>query len=141
MSEQDARLEGYSVWEGIDKFEDYIGPLYYKECEDGSVKCAFVAEEKHVNGQKSLHGGMLMSFADYALFMFAQPSLVGHRAVTVSFSSDFTAGASQGAFVESTGEIVHETGGMLFMRGTVFSEETVLLNFTAVLKKIRPVSA
>lgn len=137
MSEHDARLAGYRLWEGIDNFEDYVGPLYYKQCEDGSVRCAFIAEEKHVNGQKSLHGGMLMTFADYALFMFAQPALNGQRALTVSFSSDFTAGASEGEFIEATGEIVHETGGMLFMRGKVLSGDTVLLNFTAVLKKLR----
>ena len=137
MGERDVRLEGYAEWKGIDAFEDYVGPMYYKQEDDGEVRCAFVTAAKHVNGQGALHGGMLMTFADYALFMFARKSLAGQRAVTVSFSSDFTAGVGEGEFVEATGEVVHETGGLLFLRGKVFCEGTVLLNFTAVLKKLR----
>ena len=137
MGDRDARLEGYSEWKGFDAFEDYVGPLYYKEADDGEVRCAFVAADKHVNGQSVLHGGMLMTFADFALFLVARKALGGQRAVTVSFSSDFTAGIGEGELIEATGEVVHETGGLLFMRGRVFCEETTLLRFSAVLKKLR----
>ena len=137
MVKKDSRLEGYSVWKGVDRFEDYVGPLYYKTDADGTVRCAFIIDEKHVNGQNSVHGGMLMTFADYAVFVIAQDALQDKRAVTVSFTCDFTAGAKMGTFVESTGEIVHQTGGMVFMRGTVFSEESVLLRYSALLKKFR----
>ena len=137
MGDRDARLEGYAECEGFDAFEDYVGPLYYKEEEDGEVRCAFVVDGKHVNGQNALHGGMLMTFADYALFLFARKALGNQRAVTVSFSSEFTAAVGEGEFIEATGEVVHETGGLLFVRGKVFCEDTVLLNFSAVLKKLR----
>ncbi|MCH7960070.1 MAG: PaaI family thioesterase [Candidatus Hydrogenedentes bacterium] len=133
----DARLAGYSQWEGVDPFEDYIGPLFYKE-EDGIYRCAFVVTRKHVNGQGGLHGGMMMSFADYALFMFARNHLEGGRAVTVTFNAEFASVAQEGEFVEATGEVVHETRGMLFMRGSVFSGDRVILNFSGVLKKLRP---
>lgn len=133
----DERLEGYSVWHGHDPFEDFVGPLYFKD-EGDSSRCAFVVDERHVNGQAGLHGGMLMTFGDYALFLFAQTHLKGIRAVTVSFNAQFTAVAHVGDFVEATGEVVHETGGMLFMRGKITSGERLLLNFSAVLKKLRP---
>ena len=137
MAVAEERLEGYSLWERQDPFEDYVGPLYYKQ-EDGQYKCAFVVNENHVNGQKGIHGGMLMTFADFALFIIAQDHLKESRAVTVSFNSEFTAVAHLGDFVQATGEVVHETRGMLFMRGTVFSDEAVLLSFSSVLKKVRP---
>lgn len=137
MTAVDKRLDGYSQWEGVDAFEDFVGPLYYKEV-DGENRCAFVVTENHVNGQQGLHGGMLMTFADYALFMFARKQLEGQRAVTVTFNSQFTAVSRLGDFVESTGEIVHETRKMLFLRGTVFTSDTILLNFSAVLKKTGP---
>lgn len=137
MAVIDERLKGYSQWEGIDPFEDFVGPLHYKEV-DGENRCAFIVTERHINGQRGLHGGMLMTFADYALFMFARKHLEGQHAVTVSFNSQFTAVSKLGDFVEATGEVVHETRGMLFLRGTVFTADTVLLNFSAVLKKIGP---
>ena len=137
VGDRDARLEGYREWKSFDAFEDYVGPLYYKEADDGEIRCAFVAADNHVNGQSVLHGGMLMTFADYAVFLFARKALGNQRAVTVSFSSDFTAAVGEGEFIEATGEVVHETGGLLFMRGRVFCEETTLLRFSAVLKKLR----
>ena len=80
---------------------------------------------------------MLMTFADYSLFVLAQDVLRDRHSVTVSFTCDFTAGAGVGEFVEATGEVVHETRSLVFMRGTVFSEKSVLLRFSALLKKTR----
>ena len=132
----DARLAGYLQWESVDPFEDYIGPFYYKEEED-TYRCAFVVAAKHINGQGGLHGGMMVSFADYALFMFARNHLAGARAVTVTLNSEFASAAIEGEFLEATGEVVHETRGMLFLRGTIFSGDRVILNFSGVLKKLR----
>ena len=133
----DHRLEGYTEWHGHDPFEDYVGPLYHKVV-NGECRCAMIVDERHVNGQQGVHGGMLMTFADYSLFLIAQARLADIRAVTVTFTAQFTAVKRIGEFVECTGEVVHETRGMLFMRGTVFCGDTVLLNFTSTLKKLRP---
>ena len=137
MTDLDERLAGYRQWENSDPFEDYVGPLYYKEEKD-NYRCAFVVDERHINGQGGLHGGMMMTFGDYAVFFFAKRHLKDIRAVTVTFNSELCAGAGVGDFIEATGEVVHETGGMLFMRGTLFRGETTLLNFSSVLKKLRP---
>lgn len=138
MTETDPRLDGYQKWEGFDPFEEQSGPFYFKEEADGSYRCAFISEAKHMNGQGAMHGGALMTFADYAMFVIARPALEGISAVTVSFTSEFTAAAWTDEFVESTGEIVHETGGMVFVRGTIFSGDRTLLNYSGVLKKLRP---
>ncbi len=135
----DERLKGYKTWEeGHDPFEDFVGPLYFQEDGEGR-RCAFIADERHVNGGGFMHGGMLMSFADFALFVIARSSLEeGIHAVTVSFNADFTASVYPGDFVEATGEVVHETGSMIFIRGTVFVGDRTVLRFSGVIKKIRP---
>lgn len=131
----DPRLKDYEVWDGEEPFEDYIGPLYFKPTGSGSYTCAFVAERRHCNGSGNLHGGMLMSFADYALFMIARDELEGTGgSVTISFASEFVAAARQGAFVEATGEVIRRTGSLVFVRGTIFTGETTLLNFSGILK-------
>lgn len=134
----DPRLNGYEKWEGFDPFEEQSGPYFFKQQEDGAYRCAFIAEAKHMNGQGSMHGGAMMTFADYVMFVVARPAIENTPAVTVTCNSEFTSAASIGEFIEGTGEIVHETGSMVFVRGKILAGDRMLLNFSGVLKKLRP---
>lgn len=131
---------GFKGWDGTDPFEDHAGPYFYKKDEAGEVICAFEAGPHHCNGGGFLHGGALMTFADYSLFCFATDVLDG-PAVTVSFSSEFTAAAAGEGIVYSRGEIVQNTGSMVFLRGQVFTGEQgntrTLLNFSGIVKRVK----
>ena len=65
-------------------FETNNGPFWHRMEDDGSVRCAFRVEKKHLNGGSNVHGGCFMSFADYCLFAIAAPMLQG-PGVTMSF--------------------------------------------------------
>lgn len=131
----DPRLNGYSEWKGYDAFEDHVGPLYYKK-NDAGYRGAFVVRDYHVNGQGAVHGGMLMTFADYAIFIIAWDSLRDRSGVTITFTAEFTAMAVTGDFVEAVGEVIRETGSLIFLKGSIVSGDTVLMNFSAVIKKL-----
>jgi acyl-coenzyme A thioesterase PaaI-like protein len=137
MSELDKRLVGWEKWEGFDAFEDHCGPMFFRKIE-GQDCSRLLLTEKHMNGQDNLHGGMLMTFADYVLFVLARDRLDGQRAVTVSFSCDFIATAGEGDMLEGSGEVIRETGRMMFLRGLVTCGDSTLLNFSGVLRKIKP---
>ena len=138
------RLAGYQTWEGHDPFEDHAGPFYFRKTEDGEILCAFEAVKKHCNGGGFLHGGLLMTFADFSLFAIAQDVLDG-PAVTVSFNSEFTAAATAGDFIEARGDVVQNTGSMVFLRGQVFTRKEIagemqvlpLLNFSGIVKRLK----
>ena len=134
----DPRLKGYKKWDGFDPFEEQSGPYYFREEPDGSYRCAFISESKHMNGQGAMHGGAMMTFADYAMFVLARPAIETISAVTLTMNCEFVSAAGVGEFVEATGEIVRETGSLVFVRGTIFSGQTTILTFSGVLKKIRP---
>lgn len=137
MSELDPRLDGYEKWDGWDPFEENIGPFYFKDHGDGRITCAFVSDDRSINGMGVLHGGMLMSFADYALFALARHHIGPNGAVTLSFNADFTAPAGAGEFIEADGEVVHSTPGTVFVQGRVFTGDRTLLRFAGVLKKLK----
>lgn len=134
------RLAGYESWNGHDPFEDHAGPFFFRRHEDGRITCAFEATPTHCNGGGFLHGGMLMTFADYSLFAIGKDVLQG-PSVTVSLTGEFTAAAGSGEFIESRGEIVRNTGSMVFLRGQVFTgqdaEERILLNFSGIVKRVK----
>jgi len=130
------KRDGWFVWEGYDPFEHYVGPMFMKEV-DGSFVSRMVVEQKHINGQGNLHGGMMMTFADYALFAIVHERLQEQGAVTVTCNTEFIAAAQEGQLLEAKGELVHETGRMLFVRGQIFCGDTILLNFSGVLRKVK----
>ncbi len=131
---------GFRGWDGTDPFEDHAGPYFYRKTETGDVICAFETQPHHCNGGGFLHGGALMTFADYSLFCFGTDVLSG-PAVTVSFNAEFTAASGGNGIVYARGEIVQNTGSMVFLRGQVFTieadETRILLNFSGIVKRLK----
>jgi acyl-coenzyme A thioesterase PaaI-like protein len=104
--------------------------------DDGSIRCAFRVEKKHLNGGGNVHGGCFMTFADYCLFAFAAPILQG-PAVTVSFSSEFLDAARERELVEATGEVTRAGMSLVFVRGMLRSGARPLLSFSATIKRVK----
>ena len=140
MDPKSPRLQGYEKFGYIDPFEDHAGPFYRRILPSGEIICAFEAIEQHCNLTGSVHGGMLMTFADYALFALTDTGL-HEPMVTISFNAEFTAPAFAGDFVEARGDIVRRTRSMIFVRGQVFvreqPEERLVLNFSGIIKRMR----
>lgn len=129
---------GWNLWEGTDPFEDHAGPFYFKQDADGRALCAFRAERKHMNGGGFMHGGCIMTFADFCLFVIAREELKDSRAVTATFNGEFVGAVSQGALVECKGEVVKAGRSMVFVRGLITTGSEPVMSFSAVIKKTRP---
>ena len=136
VTNEDLISEGYQTWGNVDAFEDMIGPFFYRKLDDGQYNSAFVSESRHLNGGGKLHGGLLMSFADFAMFVIAKDHFDG-MAVTVGFNSEFVSAGDAGQRIEASGKVTKATGSLLFVRGKIFSGDTTILTFSGILKKIR----
>src|ERR1700677_759296 len=135
---------GWRIWSS-DPYELLSGPFYARRNEDGRMVCAFRAEKKHMNGGGFMHGGCLLTFADYALFCIAEEALKDTGSVTASLNGEFIDGAVEGELIEATGEVVRAGGSLgfraggslVFIRGMVTTGGRPLLNFSAIVKKVR----
>jgi acyl-coenzyme A thioesterase PaaI-like protein len=132
---------GWSTWVGGDPFEDQAGPFYWRKDPDGRTRCAFRAEAKHMNGGGFMHGGCIMTFADYSLFVIAREALADSYGVTATFNGEFVGSVHPGDLVECTGEIVKAGRSMIFLRGLVTTGAEPVMSFSAVIKKTRPRNA
>ena len=57
----EGEFRGWQTWTR-DNFETHNGPFWHRIEEDGSIRCAFRVEKKHLNGSaKNVHGGAFMS--------------------------------------------------------------------------------
>ena len=136
MTESVSLPSDYQVYEYDDPFEDHVGPLGYKVV-DGTITFAFLADARHRNTAGTVHGGMLMTFADFALCLTATWDQPGEKCVTVSCNSEFVAPGRPGDLIEASGEVVRRTKSLTFVRGQVYAADRILLNYSAIVKRIR----
>jgi uncharacterized protein (TIGR00369 family) len=133
----DGPFAGWTTWSnGADPFESAIGPFCFK-IEDGRARCAFEPKPHHLNGGGTIHGGALMSFADFALFAIAHNALSGDvKAVTLTCNSEFVGAGNLDAIVEAHGDVLRDTRSLIFARGLITQRSRPILAFSGTLKKI-----
>ncbi len=131
----EGEFKGWHTWPGEPFEHDTAGPFYTRQEEDGSMVAAFRAEHKHMNAGGVVHGGALMTFADYALFALAHSGEEDGYGVTVAFTSEFLAGALEGELIEARGEVMGGGKSITFVRGVITSDGRPVLNFSGTIKK------
>lgn len=89
-----------------------------------------------MNASGSMHGGCLMTFADFALFAIATDELEGANAVTINLSGDFLGAVAPGALVEARGEVTRGGGKTIFVRGLVTGDGEPALSFTGIIRRL-----
>lgn len=132
---ESGEFAGWRYWQG-DPFETRSGPFYYRCENDGGYISAFRAEARHMNGGGFMHGGCLLTFADFALFAIATDELKGDHAVTLNLAGDFLGAVQQGALVEARGEVTRGGGKTIFVRGLVTGDGAPALSFTGIIRRL-----
>lgn len=135
LIEQQGEFAGWTYWNN-EPFEfSQVGPFYFNRDEKGLVG-AFRAQGKHLNAGGYMHGGCLMTFADFALFALADDEL-DHDSiyVTLSLNSEFLYGAKAGDYIEARGEVLRSGKSILFVRGLITANKVAVLNFSGTIKK------
>ncbi|MEL6781576.1 MAG: PaaI family thioesterase [Pseudomonadota bacterium] len=131
-------FEGWTYWPDEPFEAETAGPFFFRIDDEGPV-AAFRAEHKHMNGGGVMHGGCLMTFADFALFAIAHDAMQdGGYGLTVAFTSEFIDGPRVGEYIEARGDILRMGGSLVFVRGIVTADGRPCLNFSGTIKRQRP---
>ena len=130
-------LAGWTRWrcDPDGRFASLLGDFYFREAA-GGVECRMETDRRHSNGLGYIHGGFIMSFIDMAMFAFIFRQLESSAAVTLSCATDFLSAGIVGKPIEASGEILKETGKMLFVRGLVRQDGVNVASFTGTMRKI-----
>jgi uncharacterized protein (TIGR00369 family) len=135
MDPQDYEVpETFRHWPG-DPAEDALGPFFFM-MDEGQPRTAFRAVARHCNAHQTVHGGILMAFADYTLCLGANGG-EQESVVTVSCSNEFIAAANQGDLIQGNGEVIRRGGSLVFVRCTLQVGDTVVLASSGVIKRLR----
>ena len=131
----DGEFAGWHTWPNEPFEHDTAGPFYLREGDDGKMIAAFRAERKYMNAGGVVHGGALMTFADFALFALAHTTEGDGYGVTVAFTSEFLSGALEGELIEARGEVMGGGKSITFVRGVITGDGRPVLNFSGTIKK------
>lgn len=133
----EGEFKGWKTWPEEPFEHDTAGPFYMRTDEKGQV-AAFRAQRKHMNAGGVMHGGCLMTFADFALFAIAHHGMEGVYGLTVAFTSEFLDGALEGELIEARGEVLRQGRSITFVRGIVTANDRPVLNFSGTIKLRKP---
>ena len=128
-------LAGYAQTDLIDPFEMFIGPIFERG-EKGAREFALLVDPRHANRRDSLHGGMLMSFADATLGAAAADFAGSPMVVTLNMQSHFLAPAPVGKLVLVAPELTRSTRSLLFVRGDFKVDGNIVMTAASIWKKL-----
>ncbi len=137
-------LSRYSVFVPSDPFEDRIGPFFFHIGADArvadAVHCVLPTHAAHANYAGGVHGGALLTFADYALCLIAGRAADGGTnssfALTVSIACEFVDAAKIGPPLEARGEPLQVTGRLAFARGRITQEGRTVALWSGVCRHV-----
>ncbi len=131
-----AMLEGFYVLDPDDPFEMETGPFYACDIGDDRVY-AFRMDAKNANAGGAIHGGVLMTFADFAICAEAVRGFPKDAPLTISFACEFIAPVHTGSLIETQPEILRRTGGFVFMRAILEVDAKPVLSCNGVIKRLK----
>lgn len=117
-------------------FSEHAGP-YYEKIIDGLMHRAMDIEQYHLNPEGVVHGGVLLSLADYAVYR-AIGDEIGHQIkfATINLNSNFVAAAKPNETLLGIGSIVRKTKSVIFAEGRIFTENKTILQINGIWKII-----
>lgn len=125
----------YRHWQG-DAAENHIGPFFFTMDGDNPRTACRLAS-RHCNAHGTVHGGVLMTFADYTLCLGANGG-GSEGVITISLNNEFVAPANSGELLEGRGEVMRRGRSLVFMRCGLYVGERLVLASSAVVKLLRP---
>ena len=128
--------QGFLPETGTDPAEDHIGPFLLRRHET-EFAAGFMPEPHHGNNMSIVHGGVLMTMADFALCAQARYGTSDLNIITVSLNVEFLAATQVGQWVQSEGAVTRRTGSLVFVQGLLKQAETVVLSYSGVGKRRR----
>jgi uncharacterized protein (TIGR00369 family) len=106
--------DGFVPWENQGPFLEHIGPIHVREDAD-ELTLGVRAEERHANHRGTVQGGMLSTFADFALGRAIERDADDDKdRATVSLTVDFLKPAMPGDWIESRTHVDRVGGTLAF---------------------------
>jgi uncharacterized protein (TIGR00369 family) len=137
----DPENPGWFIWDIRDptRFNGQVfGQLRVRRDEDGRGRLRMFPERRNTNLNDNIHGGALLALADVALFAAAylQGRAGAGGAVTLDLNMQFLGPGRAGIVCDAVGEVLKETGRLVFGRGVIEQGGLTIAAYSGTLRKL-----
>jgi len=115
-------------------FNQHAGPIWRLPAEGEVRRFALVVAEKHMNSAGSVHGGLLMTFADIAMSQTARAVSGAPMCSTVSLTCDFVGPGKLGDILEAKVRVTRLTRTMVFLSADIVAGARMVAVATGLWK-------
>ena len=124
--------EGFAVYPDQGPFLEDVGPIHVRE--DGGRRVLGIrAEHRHANHRGTVQGGLLATFADFALGRAIEADADDDKdRATVSLTVDFLKPCKPGDWIESRARVDRVGGTLAFADCSLTVEEREVVRARAV---------
>ena len=124
--------DGFKTFDNQGPYLEFIGPIQVKD-EDGELVLGLQTEERHANHRGTVQGGLLSTFADFALgrAIGAEADGADERA-TVSLTIDYLKPANPGDWIEARSHVDRVGSTLSFADTTLTAGDRVIARARAV---------
>lgn len=136
MSDEETSFElpeGYILQESADPAEMMIGPFCKQP--DQPVT-AFRPRPEHGNSLGIVHGGILMTFADFTFCNAGLLATGDSDCLTVNLNCNFVSGAPIDSWIHGEATVRQVTGRMIFADGLLTADGATLLTFSGIGRRV-----
>lgn len=114
-------------------FTAFIGPLWEKSV-GGRMRYGLLTRDLHVNLNGIVHGGVIATFADFALALESRRINNNARQSTIQLDVHFMDAGRIGEFIESECEVTRQTRSITFVSGRILVGERVIATAIGIWK-------
>lgn len=115
-------------------FNLHAGPIWRLPAEGEVYRFALPVIDKHMNGSGSVHGGLLMTFADISMSQSSRAATGAQSCSTVSLTCDFVGPGKAGDILESRVRVTRKTRTMVFLSADIVVGSRVVAVATGLWK-------
>ena len=124
--------DGFAPYEPQGPFLEHVGPVLVRD-DDGGPVFGLLVEERHTNHRGTIQGGMLSTFADFALGRAIEADADdGKERATVSLTVDFLKPAKPGDWIETRTRVERVGGTLAFADCSLTVSEREVVRARAV---------
>lgn len=134
MDRRALEADGWKCNEGRG-FTAQVGPFWTRD--EPVREMGILTEARHGNDHLgTVHGGVLMTFADLALGYGVARAIGGPHCVTVQLQIQLVATGKIGEFIHCQSEVVRRTSQLVFARGLILAGDRTIASADGIWKLI-----